>query len=256
MTETTTPLTVGYPAEEPLTLRITLGPCRLSVVPGATGWVQGTYRDPSGKIPILVEQDAGTVRIRQSADVESVLGLFQGAPALDLEVGTDRPFALVLEGGGNEIDLDLGGLPLVELEIRHGAGKIDLDFDAPNPVEMSRLRFATGAGSLEATHLANANFAELIAEGGAAKFELDFGGDLRRSATARVSTGAAGVEITLPSRTAAKVAARTTLGSINVGAGFTTHDGGYWTTPAETGATPVLDVDANVAVGTLKLSTA
>ncbi len=256
MTETTTPIAIPYPEAETLSLRVSVGACTLSIARSeGQEWVEGTYRDPSGKIPLVVDQGAGSVRIRQAPDVESVVGLFRGAPRLDLRVGTSRPFSLLVESGANEVDLSLGGVPLTEFELKHGAGKVDIDFDTPNPIEMSTLRLATGAGLLEAENLSNANFAELIAEGGAAKFELDFGGALRRTGSVRVSTGAAGVEIDVPADIPAKVAAKTTLGSIAVGSGFTTHDGGYWNAAAEGGGDPALVMDVTVAVGSLRLST-
>jgi hypothetical protein len=256
MTETTTPIAIAYPEADSLSLRVSVGACTLTITSGAgPEWVEGTYRDPSGKIPLVIDQGTGAVRIRQSPDVESVVGLFQGAPRLDLRLGTDRPFDLLVEGGANEVDLSLGGVPLTQFELKHGAGKVEIGFESPNPAEMKTLRLATGAGLLEAEGLANANFAELIAEGGAAKFELQFGGKLRRAGSVRISTGAAGVEIDVPADVPARVAAKTTLGSIAVGSGFTTHDGGYWNAAAEAGGEPALTMDVTVAVGSLRIST-
>lgn len=255
MGEQTTSVDVAYPEAEELRLRITVGACRVTVTRGAEAWVEGTYHDPSGTIPIVVESDGGSVRIKQRPDVESIVGILKGAPRLELRLGTARPFALAVEGGANDADLELGGIPLSELEVRHGAGQVVVHFSEPNPVEMSKMRLTTGAGTLTATGLAHAGFGQLVAEGGAAKFELDFGGELRRPATATVSTGAASVEIRIPSGTAAKVSSKTVLGSVEVGSGFATHDGEYWTGAAEDGTSPALSVEATVAVGAFRLST-
>lgn len=255
MTQQTTPIEIPYPDAEPLTLRISVGACTVDVTPGDGPWVTGSYRDPSGKIPIAVDVDGGSAHIRQRPDVESIAGIFRGAPTLELTLGTQRPFALIVEGGANEVDLSLGGVPLTRLDIKHGAGQVELSFDSPNPADMERLGISTGAGSFEATGLGNANFAEMVAEGGAAKYELEFGGALRRDATVRASTGAASLELELPSTTSARVMAKSVLGATDVGDGFTTVDGRFLTRAAVEGSAPVLEIDASVAVGMLRLET-
>ena len=256
MTEQVTPIEISHPDAEPLTLRIAVGACTVDIDPGGTTWVTGTYRDPSGKIPISVEVDRGSARIRQHHDVDSITGLFQGgAPKLELMLGAERPFALVVEGGANEVDLSLGGVPLTRLDIKHGAGQVDLSFDNPNPSEMDRLSLATGAGTLDADGLGHANFHELVAECGAAKYELDFSGMLRRSATVRATAGAASVQLAVPSTTPARIQAKSVLGTTDVGDGFTTVGGSFLTRAAVDGSSPTLDIEASVAVGVLRLKT-
>jgi hypothetical protein len=246
---------VAFPDAAERHLRITVGPGRLTLAPGTAGeWVRGTYRDPTGSIPARVEEQGGTVRIGQSYDRK--LPKLRGMPAFDLRLGTTRPFALTLEGGANDdYHCDLGGLPLTRLELRHGAAQIKLDFSAPNPQPMERVRLQVGAAEVEVINLANANAAEIAIEGGAAAFHFDFGGTLARDTAVRITTGAASVDLTVPSLTAAKVVPRTTLGSVDAGDGFETREGGYWTKGAVSGTTPVLSIEANVSLGSLKLRT-
>jgi hypothetical protein len=48
----TSEITVAYPDVADRHLRISVGACRLSVVPGeADAWVTGSYDDPSGALP-------------------------------------------------------------------------------------------------------------------------------------------------------------------------------------------------------------
>jgi hypothetical protein len=255
MTATSTPIHVPYPQAEDLILRLSIGACNLNLTGGATDWVEGTYRDPSGQIPLVVEGQDGGIHIRQSPDFESVLGIFQGAPTLRLAIGAAHPFALRVESGANEIELELGGVPLTEFDLRHGAGKVELDFEAPNPEPMRRMRLVTGAGFLEAEGLANAGFEDLVVEGGAAKLELDFGGRLVRNASAKVTTGAAGVDITIPADTSATVTAKAVLGGVVIGDGLLASDGGHATKGALEGIEPLLTIDASVAVGSLRITT-
>jgi hypothetical protein len=245
---------VTFPDATDRHLRITVGPGRLKIVPEIGGeWVSGTYRDPTGSIPARVEEEGGTVRISQTYNRS--LPRLRGVPAFDLHLGTQQPFALTLEGGASECTCDLGGLPLTRLDVRQGAAQVRLDFSAPNPQPMQRLSLQIGAAEVAVTNLANANAAEIAVDGGAAAFRLDFGGTLARDASVRITAGAASVELTLPAGTAAKVVPHAILGGVDAGDGFETREGGYLTKAAAAGSTPVVTVDANVTLGSLKLRT-
>ena len=149
--------------------------------------------------------------------------------------------------------LDLGGLPITRLSFKHGAGKSVIDFSAPNPQVMTLLDIVAGAGSTELGHLANARFAELSVEGGMASFTLDFSGTLQQDAHAHIASGLASVEVNVPASTAARVRAESPLGHIDVGAGFTTRVGAFCSPAAAEGQTPVLTIEANIALGRLTL---
>ena len=247
-----TEIRVAYPAADEPRLRITVGPGRLRLAPGAEGaWVTGTYRDPTGSLPCRVAEEASEVRIGQLYGLPRSL---RGMPEFDLRLGTERQFALTIEAGAGEGSVcDLGGLPITRLEVKHGAGEARLDFSAPNPVALGRLHLAAGAARTEAVKVANANAAEIAIEGGAGAFVLDFGGELRRDTRVSLTTGMASLEVRVPGATAARIAARSMLSSVEPGDGFTTREGGYWTAAAVAGATPVLTVETTVALGTLKL---
>jgi hypothetical protein len=118
---------------------------------------------------------------------------------------------------------------------------------------MSALDLDAGAGSMEIYGLANANFADMTLDGGAAAFTCDFGGTLQRDAYARISTGLSAVHMSVPGATAARILSEATLGQLEASGGFTTREGGYWTEAALAGGTPVLTIHANVALGSLRL---
>ncbi len=244
---------VTFPEAQDLHLKIRVGACRLKVKPGeGPNWVTGSYFHPAGLMSSRVEHDGGTVKISQQHDVTDVR-IVKGTPRFDLLLGKARPYALTLETGASESSFDLGGLPLTEITVRHGAGKFDLDFSAPNPKEMKRLDINAGAVGVEMKRLANANFAEMVVEGGAASYRFDFGGTLIRDATARISTGMSSVEIRIPSSTAAKITTKTVLGSLDIGDGYTKKEGGFWTAAAVEGKSPVLTVSASMSLGTLSI---
>jgi len=255
-TKDVTTINVAYPEADDLHLRIGVGACRLNIVPGdADAWVTGTYDDPTGKLPVKISQEGGIVRIGQERDWTAFFEMFGRAPAFDLALGTGRSFALTLETGASENQLDLGGIPISRLELKVGGGKIEIDFSAANPQEMSLIKLTGGAGGLEIDNLANANFTEMSADGGAASFEFDFGGDLRRDAHAKISTGVSSVEIQVPAATTAKISTESVLGELDVGDGFTKKEGSFWTEAALAGNLPVLTIQASISLGSLHLRT-
>jgi hypothetical protein len=251
------PIDVTYPAAEDLSLRIALGACRFSARPGdGDAWIAGTCHDPTDRRSPRIIQEGGSVTItEEEPSFERIPAVFGGVPRYELEFGKQRPFALTIETGASEFDLDLGGVSVHGLTVRQGAGKFDLGFSEPNPHTMELLEVSSGAAGIELDHLANANFSEMRLSGGAAGYELDFGGVLSRDARASIETGLSRVEISVPASMAARIVAETTLGSVEVGDGFTKQEGAFLTEGAVAGNTPVLEIRAGVRLGALQLRT-
>jgi hypothetical protein len=89
--------------------------------------------------------------------------------------------------------------------------------------------------------------------GGAASYELDFGGTLSRDAQVSIETGLSGVQVTVPAATTARVVAETTLGTVDLGDGFTKREGAFVTEGALSGDAPTLAIHAGVRLGSLRL---
>ncbi len=245
---------VPFPEVDAPTLGIYLGAGHLAVHPGEPNvLVQGAYDDPSGALPCEITQTAGAVRIAQRYRPDATFGLFQGAPRLDVKLGSAHPYPLTLETGAGESVFDLGGLPLSRLTVRQGAGKIWLMFGAPNPVPMEALTVSAGAGGMELQHLAAANCGRMTIEGGAASYILDFSGTLERPLQVNVRAGMSSVELRIPLTTAARITAETMLGHVAARAGFTLRQDAYWTAAALAGQTPLLEIHAAVALGAVEL---
>lgn len=253
MPESVTDITIPFQEAPTLGLRIATGPCRIRVRPGgAEPWVGGRYEDPTGLLPLRTTQLSGQVTLSQTTSLASI-GRLTKAPDLELELGTARAYEIGVDGGANETVLDLGGLPLLKLTLRQGAGKSEIDFSAPNPVEMTSLEVASGAVALQLRNLANANFAEMNLSGGAASYKLDFGGELRRDAQVKLTTGASTIELNVPAGTAARIHAESVLGGLDVGDGFVTREGSFLNQAAADGRTPVLAITVTAVFGALRL---
>jgi hypothetical protein len=97
------------------------------------------------------------------------------------------------------------------------------------------------------------HFSEMRLSGGAAGYELDFGGQLLRDANVGIETGLSGVELSIPAATAARVVAETTLGSVEVGDGFPKREGAFLTEGALAENSPLLTIHAGVRLGSLEL---
>ncbi len=249
-----TNILIPYPDAADRHLRIRVGACRLTIGRAAGGeWVTGTYDDPTGSVACHISQDGGLARITQEPHLVGPQHWGRGIPTFDLALGVALPYTLTIDTGASDTDFELGGLPLTRLAIKLGAGRNVTRFLEPNPQAMGVLDLDAGAGSMELRGLANANFADMTLDGGAAAFVCDFGGVLQRDGSAHLNTGMSTLEITVPATTAARIAAAAVLGSLDASDGFTTRDGGYWTGPAIEGGTPVLTIHADIALGTLTL---
>jgi len=248
-------INVAYPTADDLHLRIALGACRFEARPGgAESWVAGTCHDPTGNRAPRIRTNEGTVTITEAEpSFEGIPAVFGGIPRYELELGKGRPFALTIETGASEFDFDLGGVPLKTLRVKQGAGRFNLDFSAPNLESMSLLEVSSGMAGIELENLANANFSKMHLSGGAAGYELDFGGRLSQDAEVAIETGLSGVEIAVPGSTAAKIVAETTLGSVNVGDGFTVSEGACLTEAGLAGKKPLLTIHAEVRLGALQI---
>jgi hypothetical protein len=193
------------------------------------------------------------LRVRRPETID-LAELLTGIPTIALQLGRTKSCALTIEEAAGECTLDLGGLPVRELTIEDQAGTVTLDFSAPNPQLMRLLDLDTGAASVRARNLANANFGEFCLGGHAASYSLDFGGDLRHSARANISISSrSSLEITVPSSTAAHVTTGVASERVDAGAGWTRAADGFRTPAAITGRGPILTVDTGLGLGSLQL---
>jgi hypothetical protein len=245
---------IAFPPTAVPTLQLRTGPCHLRFTPAeGPAWISGTYSDPTQTLPIEIRSDGAVATIAQRIDLRT-LGAIQ-LPRLDLAISRERPFALDIQAGASDSTFDLGGLPLARLVMKAGAGRFDVDFSTPNPTAMAQMNLELGAGAFFARHLANANFAELRVGGGISACTLDFTGELRGDANARVDAGFASLDVLVPAVTSARVLVKSFATGNQVRSGFTRKGDAYYTDPAVTGRHPLLAIDINMAFGTLGLRT-
>jgi len=105
---------------------------------------------------------------------------------------------LKIDIGACDADLDLGGIPLTFLKLSIGAAKGHLVFSSPNPATCD-ISIDAGASSFEIEKLGNANFEYLTLDGGVGEFVLNFAGEYKTKARARISIGLGKATIYIPS---------------------------------------------------------
>jgi len=124
---------------------------------------------------------------------------------------------------------------------------VDISFSKPNPIEMSILRYSTGASDVKLTSLANANFSTLTFSGGAGNYTLDFSGDLQQDVVATVDSGLGNVTLIIPRDVNAKVTVDGAAVNINHGSGWSQSGQDY----TQKGDGFTITIVVNMAAGNL-----
>lgn len=189
-------ITVADPKSDETRLAISFGAGELTLSPGADGLVEGTAVYNVKDLKPEIRKNGDSIEIEQ--------GDWNHLPPLDdiknewnLQLG-DAPMDLTIQAGAYEGNLELGGLSLKNLTVKDGAANVDLSFTEPNQIEMSMLRYETGASNVKLTGLANANFSTLTFSGGAGNYTLDFSGELQRDAVVTIEAGFGDLSLVIP----------------------------------------------------------
>lgn len=219
-------VSVPAPSAAESRLTISFGAGHLQLRPGASGLVDGeaTYNVPDLKPQ--VSSSGANVEIKQG-DLRRVLDPTGIRNDWDFKLGS-QPMDLTVNAGAYTGEFDFGGLALTGLTIKDGAATVEADFSRPNLVEMSVLRYETGASNVKLKNLANANFTSMQFNSGAGDYTLDFGGELKRDATITVSTGLSNVILIVPSDIPASVKVESGVSNISAGPGWQ-QDGSVYT---------------------------
>lgn len=211
-------ITVADPKSDETRVSISFGAGDLTLSPGAKNLVNGTV--------IYNVEDLKPEIIENGNNIEIKQGNFKNLPPFkdmknewDLKLGS-TPMDLVISAGAYDGTIELGGLSLKSLEVNDGASNVDLSFSEPNPIEMSILRYATGASDVKLIGLANANFSTLTFSGGAGNYTLDFSGEFQQDAVATVDSGFGNVSLIIPEDVNAKITVEGAALNINHGSGW------------------------------------
>ena len=170
-------------------LKLSFGTGTLKLHRGTEGLVTGTATYNLEDFKPVVTVNGSKVTIEQGDwHVTGIPDMSNIKNEWDLALG-NVPVNLNIEAGAYKGEMDLGGLSLANLTVSDGAADSELAFSAANNVEMTLLRYKTGASKVSLLGLANANFALLEFTGGAGNYTLDFSGELKRDGSVSIETG-------------------------------------------------------------------
>lgn len=220
----------------------------LKVSGGATQLIAGSVRYNVTEWEPTVSREDNQIDVIQGSEESINLPGKDVINEWDLSLG-NFPIDLEVKAGAYQGMLDLSGVPLVNLSISDGASKGTVRFDTLNPALMERLTYKTGASQVELEGLGNANVQEIVFEGGAGSYTLDFSGDLQQDLTVKLSAGMSNVRINVPEDANVEVIVGGGLSNVSVSGTWTTTGDTY----RRTGSGPKITITVSMGLGNLEL---
>jgi hypothetical protein len=232
---------------------LSFGAGKLNLQPGATdALINGTATYNVADLKPVVTTDSNNINIEQG-NVK-----LRGIPFINSTVINDwnlslgnSPLSLVIKAGAYEGTYELGGLSIHSLDVTDGASKVDLSFSKPNLIEMTTLKYTTGASTVSLTGLGNANVTDLSFNGGAGKYTLDFSGQLSRDMTVSIESGVSSVTVIVPAGVPAQLTTESSLISVSTSGGWRQVGSTYHLT----GSGYTITINAKMGAGSLQLET-
>jgi hypothetical protein len=247
-------ISVPFLAEKQATADVTLnfGAGKLNLQPGVTSeLISGTATYNVTDFKPVVTIDNNNINIEQGNLKMIGIPIFENIiNDWNFSFG-NSPMSLAIKAGAYTGNFELGGLSIHRLEVTDGASKVNLSFSKPNLVEMTTLKYTTGASQVTLTGLGNANVTDLSFSGGAGNYTLDFSGQLNRNMTVSIDAGVSTVTVIVPAGVPAQL---TTDGSL-----ITVNTSGGWEQTGNTyqlsGSGYTITILAKMGAGSLKLET-
>jgi hypothetical protein len=232
---------------------LNFGAGKLNLQSGATGeLISGTATYNVADFKPVITTDSNNITIEQ--------GNFKltGIPTINKSITNDwnlslgnSPMSLIIKAGAYEGTYELGGLSIHSLEVTDGAAKVNMSFSTPNMVEMTTLKYTTGASEVSLTGLGNANLTDLSFNSGAGNYTLDFSGQLSRDMTVSIESGVSSVTVIVPAGVPTQLTTESSLITIKTSGGWQQAGSTYQLT----GSGHTITILAKMGAGSLQLET-
>jgi len=172
--------------------------------------------------------DSASLRIGTRERSGRTSGAGRRLAELDIALGAagGGPLAIDVRAGATETVLDLSGLPITSLSVASGASNTRVRFDQPNPVRMKTLTLSTGAASIVADRLGNANAEEIVVRSAVGEIELDLSGSWQQDTDLRAEVALGALTIRIPTDVGVRVQTSRVLASFSH-SGLIPRDGAY-----------------------------
>lgn len=251
--KTSTPRTFEISENVPVSgetsqLHLEMGSGELEVTGGASKLVEGSVRYNVEKWQPTIDRSSSQVSITQGKDSNIDIPDSNVINEWSLKLG-NTPIDLQVQAGAYKGTLDLSGVPITNLRVSDGASQATVKFDSPNPARMENLTYKTGASQVDLEGLGNANVAEIIFEGGAGSYTLDFSGDLKQDISVRLTAGMSNVRVNVPENANVRVEVGGGLSNVSVTGTWTTNGDLY----ERSGSGPLITIKVEMGLGNLEL---
>jgi hypothetical protein len=246
-------INVALPNSSPASLKFNFGAGKLNLSPGAdNALVSGTATYNVTELKPQISTNGSNVVLQTGKMELNGIPNFSGdfKNEWDLKLG-DFPIDLTINAGAYQGRYDFGGLSLQSLQVADGAADVEMNFSQPNKIEMSTLRYETGASNVKLNDLANANFSSMIFKSGAGDYSLDFSGSLQRDGSVEITSGVSHVTIIVPEGMPAQVSFTGGISNVNT-AGNWQQSGSAYNHP---GSGSGLTISVEMGAGSLDLET-
>ena len=232
---------------QPVEIDIVMGAGKLEINGGSGQLLEGTVEYNVADWEPEVNREDDRLEIRQGVERSvSLTALDRVTNDWNLMLGI-VPIELRLTAGAYDGKIDLSGVPVTYLNISDGASNAEVVFDAPNPVEMDRFTYRTGASDVTLSGLGFANFRRMDFDGGAGSYTLDFSGALQQDCRVTIDGGLGDFRIIVPKDTAAEIEFNGNLMDINTEGTWVVNDNIY----ATQGSGPSLEIEINIGLGSV-----
>jgi len=229
-------------------LAIQMGAGNLNIAPGAQDLVQGTIQYNVADWKPTITRDQKNVRIEQG-NLDQIKVPSSGViNDWNLKLGSS-PIDLSISAGAYKGTLDLSGLALTNLSISDGASQSEVRFDAPNPTDMQRLQYKTGASEVKLLNIGNANTSAVSFESGAGSYTLNFSGELKKDMSVSIRSGVSSIEIIVPNGVPCRVVITGGLNNVTPTGTWTISSNTY----EKSGSGPRIDINLEMGLGNLEL---
>jgi hypothetical protein len=234
--------------DETTKIYIEMGAGELEVSGGASQLIEGSVRYNVADWQPSITRTTDQIEIIQGSDRSYSLSANDVINEWNLQLG-NFPIDLEVQAGAYKGTLDLSGVPIKNLTVSDGASKGTINFDTLNPVAMDRLTYKTGASQVDLEGLGNANAREIVFEGGAGSYTLDFSGDLQQDLSVKLSAGMSNVRIEVPEDASIEVIVGGGLSNVSVSGTWTTTGDSY----ERLGSGPKITLTVSMGLGNLEL---
>ncbi|MBC7541214.1 MAG: hypothetical protein H7338_00635 [Candidatus Sericytochromatia bacterium] len=134
----------------------------------------------------------------------------------DVRLGAATPVLLDVTASDLKGDWSLGGLQLAGLNLGVGVSAPHIHFDTPNQTAMKDMIVQAGAGDCRIEGLSHTNTRHLKVDGAAGSLYLDFGGTLRRSASADIRGGVGAATLIIPPAVPVRIDVTSGVGTLTI----------------------------------------